>query len=235
MNQYIVIKTMGRGAYGKVKLCLDSQTHELYAIKVINHARAARRIRALPSRQPYSTLDADVVQEIAVMKQLDHPNIVRLVEVIGEGRVSDSWGLVKVAGLHGAMLVMGAGEFCAGAAHPWRMLGGFRVCCACMPASPQQTGCPSNGGLSTAACQLTLSASHTISLKTSLGTGACQLTFSASHTMPLKTSLGTAACRLTLSKFLSSSCSIPLKTSLHSGSLPLTHAAAQTCPKATSC
>ena len=84
MNQYIVIKTMGRGAYGKVKLCLDSQTHELYAIKVVNHSRATRRPRALPgSRQAHSTLDADVVQEIAVMKQLDHPNIVRLVEVIG--------------------------------------------------------------------------------------------------------------------------------------------------------
>ena len=109
VNQYIVIKTMGRGAYGKVKLCLDSQTHELYAIKVINHARAARRIRALPSRQPYSTLDADVVQEIAVMKQLDHPNIVRLVEVIGEGLVLDFWWSVEVAGLHGAMLQTGAG------------------------------------------------------------------------------------------------------------------------------
>ena len=92
MNQYIVIKTMGRGAYGKVKLCLDSQTHELYAIKVVNHSRATRRPRALPgARQAHSTLDADVVQEIAVMKQLDHPNIVRLVEVIGEAPHRVAW------------------------------------------------------------------------------------------------------------------------------------------------
>ena len=97
MNQYIVIKTMGRGAYGKVKLCLDSQTHELYAIKVVNHSRATRRPRALPgSRQAHSTLDADVVQEIAVMKQLDHPNIVRLVEVIGEAWLGQVQGVRSV-------------------------------------------------------------------------------------------------------------------------------------------
>ena len=77
-----MIKTLGRGAYGKVKLCLDSQTHDLLAIKVVNHMRAARKVRGM-RLQPNSTLDADVVQEIAVMKQLTHPNIVRLVEVIG--------------------------------------------------------------------------------------------------------------------------------------------------------
>ena len=47
MNQYIVVKTLGRGAFGKVKLCLDSQDHELYAIKIINNARNLRKGRAL--------------------------------------------------------------------------------------------------------------------------------------------------------------------------------------------
>ena len=47
VNQYIVVKTLGRGAYGKVKLCLDSQDHELYAIKIINNARSLRKGRVL--------------------------------------------------------------------------------------------------------------------------------------------------------------------------------------------
>ena len=47
VNQYIVVKTLGRGAYGKVKLCLDSQDHELYAIKIINNAHGRRKTRAL--------------------------------------------------------------------------------------------------------------------------------------------------------------------------------------------
>lgn len=41
VNQYIVIKTLGMGAYGKVKLALDSKDHHLYAIKLINKVRTA--------------------------------------------------------------------------------------------------------------------------------------------------------------------------------------------------
>ena len=36
LNQYIVIETLGRGAHGKVKLCLNTSDDTLYAVKVIN-------------------------------------------------------------------------------------------------------------------------------------------------------------------------------------------------------
>ncbi|KAL6777693.1 hypothetical protein ACKKBG_A15290 [Auxenochlorella protothecoides x Auxenochlorella symbiontica] len=38
LNQYIVVDTLGRGSYGRVKLCLSTQDDELYAIKVVNRA-----------------------------------------------------------------------------------------------------------------------------------------------------------------------------------------------------
>lgn len=36
VNQYVVIKTLGQGAYGKVKLCLNARDHNLYALKLIS-------------------------------------------------------------------------------------------------------------------------------------------------------------------------------------------------------
>ena len=36
VNQYVVIKTLGQGAYGKVKLCLNAEDHNLYALKLIS-------------------------------------------------------------------------------------------------------------------------------------------------------------------------------------------------------
>ena len=36
MNQYVVVKTLGEGAFGKVKLCLNSEDHNLYALKLVN-------------------------------------------------------------------------------------------------------------------------------------------------------------------------------------------------------
>jgi hypothetical protein len=34
INQYVVVKTLGRGSYGKVKLCLNTLDGQLYAVKV---------------------------------------------------------------------------------------------------------------------------------------------------------------------------------------------------------
>ena len=36
VNQYVVVKTLGQGAYGKVKLCLNSEDHNLYALKLVS-------------------------------------------------------------------------------------------------------------------------------------------------------------------------------------------------------
>lgn len=34
--QYIVVDTLGRGSFGKVKLCLNTGDDTLYAVKVVN-------------------------------------------------------------------------------------------------------------------------------------------------------------------------------------------------------
>eukprot|EP00873_Tetraselmis_striata_P019425 jgi/Tetstr1/439689/TSEL_028108.t1 len=58
VNQYAIVKNLGAGSFGKVKLAMDTVTGELVAIKF--------------------------QKEINVMKCLRHPNVVQLIEVIDD-------------------------------------------------------------------------------------------------------------------------------------------------------
>ncbi|KAJ4462759.1 putative Calcium/calmodulin-dependent protein kinase kinase 2 [Paratrimastix pyriformis] len=77
VNQYVFLKKLGQGSYGKVKLVVDENTQQQYAMKIINKKMLSRK--RLPGG--VSALD-DVKREVAIMKKLDHPNVVHLYEVI---------------------------------------------------------------------------------------------------------------------------------------------------------
>ena len=82
VNQYIIVGTLGRGAFGKVKLVLNSEDHNLYAIKLVSRG-SAKRNRMMQRGRKGSEQD-DVNKELDVMKTLHHPHVVCLYEIIGE-------------------------------------------------------------------------------------------------------------------------------------------------------
>jgi len=88
VNQYAVIKNLGSGSFGKVKLAMDTVTGELVAIKVVMRAEKNRKRmmmrRATSGMQMPEDPDEQFKKEILVMKKLYHPNVVQLIEVIDD-------------------------------------------------------------------------------------------------------------------------------------------------------
>ena len=85
INQYTIIKKLGKGSYGSVKLGKNEQTGQLAAIKVINRSllNNIKKKWSAPGQQQNNQI-SKIKLEIAILKNLDHPNIVRLLEVIDD-------------------------------------------------------------------------------------------------------------------------------------------------------
>jgi [calcium/calmodulin-dependent protein kinase] kinase len=85
LNQYTVIRKLGEGAYGKVKLVQNGE--EFFAVKVFSKSTLKRRREFVKNPNGgMGVKDAmqDVMREIAIMKKLSHPNIIGLWEVIDD-------------------------------------------------------------------------------------------------------------------------------------------------------
>lgn len=79
-----------QGSYGLVKLAYNEEDSQHYAMKILSKKKLLRKAgiglnRGHPKRGVNATTPLDrVYREIAVLKKLDHPNVVKLVEVLGE-------------------------------------------------------------------------------------------------------------------------------------------------------
>ncbi|KAJ2725174.1 hypothetical protein GGI07_001436 [Coemansia sp. Benny D115] len=86
INQYMIIRELGRGTHGKVKLAFDTAAGGYYAIKIIDKEARDRRLRpgaARGVRIDVARMER-VKREVAILKKCRHPNVVRLREVIDD-------------------------------------------------------------------------------------------------------------------------------------------------------
>eukprot|EP00033_Pygsuia_biforma_P003431 GCRY01003760.1.p1 GENE.GCRY01003760.1~~GCRY01003760.1.p1 ORF type:complete len:511 (-),score=86.69 GCRY01003760.1:69-1601(-) len=79
LNQYQILKSLGKGTYGKVKLCKNVSNNQLYALKVFNKLLFMKGSMLVGNG---SNKLEQIHHEVAIMKCLEHPNIVKLHEVI---------------------------------------------------------------------------------------------------------------------------------------------------------
>lgn len=79
INEYARECKIGSGSYGKVILYRDTKDGKKYAIKVF-HRSHLLKLHVAPSE----TAMNDVLREVSIMKMVDHPNIVNLIEVIND-------------------------------------------------------------------------------------------------------------------------------------------------------
>ena len=77
VNEYKMIKEIGRGAFGKVKLAINMVDNQKYAVKVQNMKKQKFKLLMRGKNG-----EAVLKKEIAIMKKICHPNLLNLKEVI---------------------------------------------------------------------------------------------------------------------------------------------------------
>lgn len=71
IGRYQIIKTLGEGSFGKVKLAYHMATHQRVALKIINRKTLSK-----------SDMQGRVEREISYLRLLRHPHIIKLYDVI---------------------------------------------------------------------------------------------------------------------------------------------------------
>ncbi|EKX50264.1 hypothetical protein GUITHDRAFT_104079 [Guillardia theta CCMP2712] len=76
INEFEVVKDLGMGSFGTVKLVRDSKSGDLYAMKVFDKEKLRNKWIGA------TNMLEDVEKEIKILKLMDHPNCIKLYEVL---------------------------------------------------------------------------------------------------------------------------------------------------------
>lgn len=89
LNTYEILREIGRGEHGKVKLARNLLNDELVAIKIVSRRSKDRLLRMrrpsnLPPNQNVNDYEAKIRREINIMKRCNHKYIVKFKEVLDD-------------------------------------------------------------------------------------------------------------------------------------------------------
>lgn len=86
INQYSFIKDLGKGSYAKVKLAVCGEKKDKYAIKIFDKESLKKMKNIVEGRGgvAFHNLFENVMQEMEIMKTLDHLNVIRMHEIIDD-------------------------------------------------------------------------------------------------------------------------------------------------------
>lgn len=79
INGYVLLDQIGKGTFGVVRLCEKVDTKEKFAIKIIDKSLFKTKIKS-----KHQTSLEDMRREAAIMKRLNHDNVVNLIDVIDD-------------------------------------------------------------------------------------------------------------------------------------------------------
>eukprot|EP00668_Euglena_longa_P004829 GGOE01005655.1.p1 GENE.GGOE01005655.1~~GGOE01005655.1.p1 ORF type:complete len:614 (-),score=186.18 GGOE01005655.1:400-2241(-) len=80
IDEYDLGDNVGKGSYGKVKTCRHKKSGQMYAMKIVDK----RRLQKITKPGSQKTEFDKVMMEIEIMKSLQHPNVVKMYEVIDD-------------------------------------------------------------------------------------------------------------------------------------------------------
>ena len=103
VNEFLFQETLGRGAYSKVKKCINTKTNQEFAVKIINNYLLRKKKKAFDKTKTGTLLIhymiEDALNEIKTYKALpcEHPNILSLYQIINDKEKDKTYLIMELA------------------------------------------------------------------------------------------------------------------------------------------
>ena len=103
VNEFLFKETLGRGAYSKVKKCINTKTNQEFAVKILNNYLLRKKKKAFDKTNEGSLLIhymiEDALNEIKTYKAFpsNHPNILSLYQIINDKEKDKTYLIMELA------------------------------------------------------------------------------------------------------------------------------------------
>ena len=103
VNEFLFKETLGRGAYSKVKKCINIKTGKEFAVKIINNYLLRKKKKAFDKTKDGTLLIhymiEDALNEIQTYKSLpcEHPNILSLYQILNDKEKDKTYLIMELA------------------------------------------------------------------------------------------------------------------------------------------